>query len=251
MLLRLQLLQRELLPSLQCRQLVLQLFVFFVLAFFRLLIDPEEPVKLHHRPGHAEPVNIAVLRFRVDVHRSLVKDRGHNLRRHKALPDQLVDLKFIFFQILFYLVGMPHRRGGPDGFVRGLCFLLLLICIRSFRQVGRAVFLANVFANFLNRFGSNASGVGTHVGDQTNQAFFAQFHTFIQPLRDHHGALHAEAQFAGRVLLQLAGGKRRRGIAAAFFLIDRANEPVGLLEGNPDLFRILAVRDLNLLFALA
>jgi len=52
-------------------------------------------------------------------------------------------------------------------------------------------------------------------------------------------------------LLQLAGGKRRRGIAAAFFLIDRANEPVGLLEGNPDLFRILAVRDLNLLFALA
>jgi len=27
------------------------------------------------------------------------KTAGHNLRRHKALPDQLVDLKFIFFQI--------------------------------------------------------------------------------------------------------------------------------------------------------
>ena len=146
---------------------------------------------------------------------------------------------------------MPHRRSRPNRFVRRLRFLLLLICIRSFRQVGRAVFLAHVFAHFLNRLRRNPGRIGTHVGDQTNLAFFAQFHAFIQPLRDHHGALHAEAQFARRILLQLAGSKRRRGIAAALFLIDRPDDPVGLLQRCADLFRVLAVRDFNLFFALA
>ena len=146
---------------------------------------------------------------------------------------------------------MPHRRSRPNGFVRRLRFLLLLICIRSFRQVGRAIFLANVFAHFLNRLRRNPSRVGTHIGDQADQAFFAQFHAFIQPLRDHHGALHAEAQLARGILLQLAGRERRRGIAAALFLIDRPNQPVGLLQRCADLFRILAVRDFDLLFALA
>ena len=41
-------------------------------------------------------------------------------------------------------------------------------------------------------------------------AFFAQLHAFIQALGDHHGALHAEAQLARGVLLQLAGGKWRQ-----------------------------------------
>ncbi len=70
-------------------------------------------------------------------------------------------------------------------------------------------------------------------------------------MRNHHGALHAEAQFSGRILLQLAGGKRGRGVAAAFFLIDRADQPVGLLERCADLLRILAVGDFDLFFAFA
>jgi hypothetical protein len=45
--------------------------------------------------------------------------------------------------------------------------------------------------------------------------------------------------------------KWRRGVAAAFFLVDRAYQPVGLLQRGADLFRILAVRDFDLLFALA
>ncbi len=96
MLLRLQLLQRKLLSSFQRRQLVLQFFVFFVLAFLRLLVNSQEAIELHHRSGHAEPKRFTFA-LRVDIDRRLVEDRRHNLRRHKALPDQLIDLEFIFF----------------------------------------------------------------------------------------------------------------------------------------------------------
>ncbi len=146
---------------------------------------------------------------------------------------------------------MPHRRSWPDRFVRRLRFLLLLICIRSLGQISRAIFLAHVFAHFLNRLGRNPGRIRTHVGNQANQSFFAEFHAFIQALRDHHRALHAEAQLARGILLQLAGSERRRGVAAAFFLVDRPNQPISVLERCADLFRILAVRDLNLLFTLA
>ena len=174
---------------------MLQFFVFFVLAFLRLFVDSQEAVELHYRSGDAEPKCLA-LTIRIDVDRRLVKHGRHDLRRHKALPDQLVDLEFVFLQILLHLVWMPHRRGGTDRFVRRLRFLLLFICIRRFGQIGRAIFLAHVFAHFLNRLGRNPGRVGTHVGNQTNQTFFAQLRAFIQPLRDHHRTFHAEAQFA-------------------------------------------------------
>ena len=51
--------------------------------------------------------------------------------------------------------------------------------------------------------------------------------------------------------MQFAGGERWRGVAASFFLVDRTHQPVGVLQRRADLLRILAVRDLNLLFALA
>ena len=51
--------------------------------------------------------------------------------------------------------------------------------------------------------------------------------------------------------MQLAGGKRWRGIAAALFLIDGAHHPVGFFERGANLFRVLAIRDFNLFFALA
>jgi hypothetical protein len=146
---------------------------------------------------------------------------------------------------------MAHRRSGTNGFVRALRILLLFECVRGLGQVGWTVFRADVFAHFLNRLGRDAGGIGTHVGDQADHAFFAEFHAFIQALGDHHGALYAETQLAGRILLQLAGGEGRRGVAAAFFFVDGANYPVGFFQRSANLLGVFAVGDFNLLFALA
>ncbi len=96
MLLRLQFLQGELLPGLECRQLVFEFFVFLVLVFFRLLIDLQEAIELQHRSRNAEPESLRS-GLGVDIDGRLVEDRGHNLRSHKPLPDELVNLELIFF----------------------------------------------------------------------------------------------------------------------------------------------------------
>ena len=51
--------------------------------------------------------------------------------------------------------------------------------------------------------------------------------------------------------MQFAGRERRRGVAAALFLIDRADDPVRFLQCDSNLLGVLAVVDFNLLFALA
>ena len=89
-------------------------------------------------------------------------------------------------------------------------------------------FLAEIFADQLAHLGQRIVGnlgrVGTHVGDESDRAFFAsQIDAFIQALGDHHGALHAEAQLARGVLLELAGGEGRCRTAAALARIDRAD----------------------------
>jgi hypothetical protein len=96
MLLRLQFFERQLLSGFEWRQLVLQFLVFFVFAFLRFFVDSEETVKLKHGSGHAEPVRFAPA-FGVDVNRGLIEHSGIDLRRNKPLPDQFVDLVFIFF----------------------------------------------------------------------------------------------------------------------------------------------------------
>src|SRR5205807_7324325 len=57
--------------------------------------------------------------------------------------------------------------------------------------------------------------------------------------------LHAEAQFAGTILLELAGGERRSRAAAALFLLDIADRPLGFFEGSPDLNGLFLVSDFD------
>ncbi len=128
----------ELLAFGQHRQLVLERLVFFVLAVFRLLVNLEEAFELEHRTGNAEAVNV-IAALGVDVHRGLVEDGRVHLRGHKALPDELVDLEFVFLQILLDLVGMAKRRTGTNGLVRVLGVFLRLVGVRRFGQELRAV----------------------------------------------------------------------------------------------------------------
>ena len=110
--------------------------------------------------------------------------------------------------------------------MRVLRVFLRLEGIRRFRQELRAVLLADQLAYFGDRVVRDAGRVGTHVGDQTDGTFVAEIDAFVQALGDHHGALHAEAQLARGVLLELAGRERGSSIAAPLALLDRANRPV-------------------------
>ena len=94
MLLRLDLLQCQLLAYFQRRQLVLERLVFFVLAFLGLLINLEEAFKLQHRSGHAED-KLLIFRFGFDIDARLIEHGRHHLRRDKALPDQFVNFVFV------------------------------------------------------------------------------------------------------------------------------------------------------------
>src|ERR1039457_4966057 len=227
-----------------------QFLVFLVLAVFGLFIDFEEAVELHYRSGDTEPVHVAA-RLGIDVDRGLIKHRGIHLRRDEALPDQFVNLEFVFLQVLFDMVGMARRPSRANGLMRRLRFLLLLICIGRFGQIIGAVLAADVFAYFCDRLGGHAGGIGSHVSDQADQALVAEFDTFIEALRDHHGALYAEAQLARGILLQLAGSKWRSGIATPLFLFRRTDDPAGLFKRQADFLGVLAVGDFDFLLAFA
>ena len=92
----------------------------------------------------------------------------------------------------------------------------------------------NLPADELAHFGDgvvrDARRIGTHVGDETDRAFAAQFHAFIELLRQHHGALHAEAQLARRFLLQGGRDERSDRIAALFLRADRFDDVLRAFE---------------------
>ena len=64
--------------------------------------------------------------------------------------------------------------------------------------------------------------VGSHVGDQAG-GLAVDVDAFVQALRQAHGLLRAEAQFAGGFLLQGGGGERRRRVALDAFALDRTD----------------------------
>ncbi len=231
-LLGLQALQRQLLARDQQRQLVLERLVFFVLGVLGLLVDLEEAFELQDRTGHAEAVaGVARLRLGIDVDGRLVEDGRVHLRGDKALPDELVDLVLVFLEVLLHRIRMARHRGRTNRLVRLLRRFSRLVGVRRLGQKFLAEVFADQLAHLRQRVVGNLGRVGTHVGDESDRAFFAaQIDAFIQALRDHHGALDAEAQLARGVLLELAGGEGRSRTAPALARIDRADAPVGALQ---------------------
>ena len=69
-------------------------FVFLLFLVLHSLVRCEIAVELHHRSGRAECVTVGF-----HVNRGLIENRRHHLRRHEALPDHLVELEHIVFQI--------------------------------------------------------------------------------------------------------------------------------------------------------
>ena len=73
--------------------------------------------------------------------------------------------------------------------------------------------------------------VGAHIGDEADLAL-ADVDAFVQLLRDAHGLLRAEAQFARGFLLQGRGRERRRGIALALLAIHAQHRELALARAS-------------------
>src|SRR6185437_12280572 len=91
-----------------------------------------------------------------------------------------------------------------------------------------------ILTRLLRRALRHARGIGTHVRDESRGAVGAELHALVQPLRDAHGYLGAEADPLGRFLLERARGERRRRILAplAAAHIGDSEGPVGDLDGS-------------------
>ncbi len=85
-----------------------------------LLVDLEEAVEGDDRAGGAEDIALAVAALDVDVGGGLLEFGGRHLARHRALPDQLVELGLLLIEIGRHRVGVPRRIGRADGLVRFL-----------------------------------------------------------------------------------------------------------------------------------
>ena len=95
MLLRLQLLQRELLPRFQRRQLVLEFLVLFVLAFLRLLVKLLQEA-VERAPIVTRNQNVSLLPLASMSTVVWSNTAGIICESHKTLPDQLVNFELIF-----------------------------------------------------------------------------------------------------------------------------------------------------------
>ena len=74
--------------------------------------------------------------------------------------------------------------------------------------------LADILATGGHRLGTEIGGVGAHIGDVAR---------LVQPLRHHHGFLHAKTQPGTRSLLQGRGDKRGRRLGPGGFVLALAH----------------------------
>src|SRR6185437_5914347 len=90
--------------------------------------------------------------------------------------------------------------------------------------------------------------VRTHVGDEADRPVVAEVDALVEILRYAHGALGAERQLLGRLLLKRGRGERRRRILATFATLDVGDAKVFARgEVGDDALRLGLVMDLGLL----
>ena len=195
------------------QQAVVVVFFFVVFAFF--LVHAHVAREFD---GAAVGTELVFFAAGVEVSADVFEDgRGH-LRGDGAFSDEFVEFVFVAAETKRGTV--PTAVGGADGFVRFLCVLGFGFVVAGFiRQVVRAVLLGDPVADSGNGFLSEVDGVGPHVGDVT---------FFVKTLRDTHGFLRTEVEFACRCLLHGGGGKGRRGVALAVFFVDVGDKQAAL-----------------------
>jgi amino acid transporter len=87
---------------------------------------------------------------------------------------------------VWWVVSAKNRYHGP---VRTLD-------LDDLGRVIDTILRLDVLAYFRQRLVGDAGGIGTHVGDEADRTFLAEFDTFIESLGNHHGAFDAKTQLA-------------------------------------------------------
>ena len=176
---------------------------FFGLVVLVAAVDLEPAGEAKHAARSAQPQAA-----RLDVHRGLVELRRRGLRRHRTLPDQVVELELLLAQVRPQRGRRALDRAGPDRLVRLLCALLAPIEVRLLGHVFVAVLLGEPAANLRQRLARESRCVGAHVGDEPDAALALELDALVELLRHLHGALAREAVAVARDLLERAGDER-------------------------------------------
>ena len=169
-----------------------------------------------------------------DVDGGGIELRRCHLAGQRALPDHGVELELLGRQEGLDRFRGAEDRGRPDGFVRFLGVLrLVLVADRALGQVVGVKVFADVIADFGQRVVGQHHGVGTHVGDQADLAL-ADIDPFVELLRGAHGAVGGHAELAHGFLLQGRGGERCSRTARLLFLFHRRHADRLARQGRED-----------------
>jgi hypothetical protein len=137
-----------------------------------------------------------------DIDRNLIEHGAFHLAGDGALPDQFIESRFVFIEILRDAFRRAEDIGRADSFVRFLRVLdLRFVGAGSIGQIFAAEFVFNQLAGVGNRLAAEGYAVCSHIGNQTD-CFAADIHTFIKALCGTHRLGRAEAEFARSFLLQ-------------------------------------------------
>jgi len=195
------------LPLIKGRQRLVRL----VLAFLRLH-HVQKTGELEHRPGCPQ----AVAPCRDRDHR-LVEDRGRHLAGHQSPPDQVVQL------VLVIIEEPPHALGGADDVRRADGLMRLLGALGLLPRDPGAHELLPVFRldelhRLLPGLLGDASGVGSHVGDEADGTL-GRIDALVELLGHGHRLARREVQPIGRGPLEGAGDERRLWVAASLLAL--------------------------------
>ncbi len=172
-------------------------------------VDPDEPVEHERLSGRPQ----AVVRVPVggsDVYADLREASLGHLRRHGALPDQVVQAELIAIERGGDPVGGTEDRRGANGFV-GLLGVARprLVAPMLGQRVRRAVLLLHELRDLAEGRVGDRHRVGPHVGDQSHRPLARKRYALVQALRERHRLARREPQLPRRLLLQGGGGERR------------------------------------------
>ncbi len=166
-----------------------QLFAAVILFIGGFRVDDAETGEFHDRALRVEKTAA-----RLYVEAGLVEDGGIHLAGYKAVPYQLVQAKFITFEIRFDLLRCVCRRGRPYRLMGILGSLRRLEDLGLRREKLFSVHLSYVRSRFFQSLRRYPDRIGPHVGDEADRAFLPQGYPLIEPLGHAHCLLCRETQ---------------------------------------------------------
>ena len=220
--------------------------VLLLVVVRALLVDGGKAGEGYRVAGRAEHLSLAD-----DVGGNRVEDSVRHLAGDKARPDEAVELELVGRKVLADLLGEQLHVGRTDGFVRVLRTRLGLVDARLAGIVFLAVAAADKTGGGGGRLVGESKRVGTHIGDKTGKAVFAQLDAFIQLLRDAHRAAGCHVQLAARLLLEGRGDERGRGSALFLAALDFAHGKGLSGDGVHHAHRLFLVFQLGLAVSVA